>query len=255
MILDELKHYKPYSISPGYHSEHILYGEKLTLDYISETTYPYEYETAKAIMGLVHSQYNNDYVYLFIHEQSLLFQIVHNNQKEAYLEYSLQDQRFIMASAYEKSDSLYRLLLVAINYIYNQYQTETFQDIYENWRHIDMSQHYQGNEWDANHYKYVLNIARRLIQILKDILQLQDCFLSLHYDSVEELLNHLHLTFNTQSLIPVFLFQDDPQHLLLDLQSKQQIYQSLSSSSYTILDVTPLYSTHERMKLPLFLQE
>ena len=35
MILDELKHYKPYSISPGYHSEHILYGEKLTLDYIS----------------------------------------------------------------------------------------------------------------------------------------------------------------------------------------------------------------------------
>ena len=77
MILDELKHYKPYSISPGYHSEHILYGEKLTLDYINGTTYPYEYETAKAIMGLVHSQYNNDYVYLFIHEQSLLFQIVH----------------------------------------------------------------------------------------------------------------------------------------------------------------------------------
>lgn len=255
MILDELKQYKPYSISPGYHSEHILYGEKLTLDYIDGTTYTYEYKNAKAIMGLVHSQYNNDQVYLFTHEHSLLFQIIHNNQKEAYLEYSLQDQRFIIASAYEKSDSLYRLLLVAINYIYNQYQTEPFQDIYENWRHIDMSQHHHANEWDANHYKYVLNIAKRLIQILKDILQLQDCFLSLHYDSVEELLNHLHMTFNTQSLTPVFLFQEDPQHLLLDLQSKQQIYQSLSSSSYTILDITPLYSTQERMKLPLFLQE
>ena len=43
-------------------------------------------------MGLVHSQYNNDYVYLFIHEQSLLFQIVHNNQKEAYLEYPLETE-------------------------------------------------------------------------------------------------------------------------------------------------------------------
>ena len=41
----------------------------------------------------------------------------------------------------KKAIALYRLLLTAINYLYNQYQIEEFADIYENWRHIDMSQH------------------------------------------------------------------------------------------------------------------
>lgn len=255
MILDELKQYRPYSISPGYHSDQILYGQKESLELIEGTTYPYEYKTAKAIQSIVHSVDNEDDVYLFIHEQSLLFQMIHANQKEAYLEYSLHDQRFIIATTQQQNDSLYRLLFIAINYIYNHYQIESFEDIYTNWRQLKMSNHHQGNNWDANEYKYVLHIAQSLIQLLKDILQQHDCFLSLHYDSVEELMQHLHITFNTQSLTPTYLFQNDPQQLLLDLQSKQQIYQSLSSSSYTILDICPLYSKQERQKLPLFLQE
>lgn len=255
MILDELKQYKPYSISPGYLGDQILYGQPESIELIPQTTYPYQYETAKAVQGIVHSHIDNSDVYLFTHEHSLLFQMIQNNQKESYLEYSLHDQRFIIACINEKSDSLYRLLLTAINYIYNHYQIEAFHDIYENWRHIDMSHHLYGNDWDANEYKYVLNITQSLIQLLKDILQQQNNFLFLHYDSVEELMNYLHITFNTQSLIPIYLFQDDPQEILIDLESKQHIYQSLSLSSYTVLDISPLYSKQEKQKLPLFLQE
>lgn len=255
MILDELKQYKPYSISPGYLSDQILYGQLEAIELIAQTTYPYQHETAKAIQGIVHSHIDNSDVYLFTHEHSLLFQMIQNNEKEAYLEYSLHDHRFIIACINEKSDSLYRLLLTSINYIYNHYQIKAFQDIYENWRHIEMSHHLQGNDWDANEYKYVLNIAQSLIKLLKDILQQQNNFLFLHYDSVEELMNHLHITFNTQSLIPIYLFQDNPEQILIDLESKQHIYQSLSSSTYTVLDISPLYSQQEKQKLPLFLQE
>ena len=255
MILDTLKQFKPYSISPGYHSDMILYGTESTDELIPHTTYPYQHDTAKAIQGIVHSHYQHDFVFVFIHEHSLLFQITHQNKIEAYLEYSFHEHRFIMATINEESDSLYRLLLTAINYLYNQYQIEEFADIYENWRHIDMSQHEHGQQWDANEYKYVLHIANRLIELVKEMMNQPDCFLSLHYDSVEEFMQHQHITFNTQSLCETFLFQKDPQNLLLDLQSQEKIYESLSTASYTILDINPLYSDQEKQKLPLFLQE
>ena len=255
MILDTLKQFKPYSISPGYHSDMILYGTESTDELIPHTTYPYQHDTAKAIQGIVHSHYQHDFVFVFIHEHSLLFQITHQNKIEAYLEYSFHEHRFIMATINEESDSLYRLLLTAINYLYNQYQIEEFADIYENWRHIDMSQHEHGQQWDANEYKYVLYIANRLIELVKEMMNQPDCFLSLHYDSVEEFMQHQHITFNTQSLCETFLFQKDPQNLLLDLQSQEKIYESLSTASYTILDINPLYSDQEKQKLPLFLQE
>lgn len=255
MILDTLKQFKPYSISPGYHSDMILYGTESTDELIPHTTYPYQHDTAKAIQGIVHSHYQHDFVFVFIHEHSLLFQITHQNKIEAYLEYSFHERRFIMAIINEESDSLYRLLLTAINYLYNQYQIEAFADIYENWRHIDMSQHEHGQQWDANEYKYVLHIANRLIELVKEMMNQPDCFLSLHYDSVEEFMQHQHITFNTQSLCETFLFQKDPQNLLLDLQSQEKIYESLSTASYTILDINPLYSDQEKQKLPLFLQE
>lgn len=255
MILDTLKQFKPYSISPGYHSDMILYGTESTDELIPHTTYPYQHDIAKAIQGIVHSHYQHDFVFVFIHEHSLLFQITHQNKIEAYLEYSFHEHRFIMATINEESDSLYRLLLTAINYLYNQYQIEEFADIYENWRHIDMSQHEHGQQWDANEYKYVLHIANRLIELVKEMMNQLDCFLSLHYDSVEEFMQHQHITFNTQSLCETFLFQKDPQNLLLDLQSQEKFYESLSTASYTILDINPLYSDQEKQKLPLFLQE
>ena len=255
MILDTLKQFKPYSISPGYHSDMILYGTESTDELIPHTTYPYQHDTAKAIQAIVHSHYQHDFVFVFIHEHSLLFQITHQNKIEAYLEYSFHEHRFIMATINEESDSLYRLLLTAINYLYNQYQIEEFADIYENWRHIDMSQHEHGQQWDANEYKYVLHIANRLIELVKEMMNQPDCFLSLHYDSVEEFMQHQHITFNTQSLCETFLFQKDPQNLLLELQSQEKIYESLSTASYTILDINPLYSDQEKQKLPLFLQE
>ena len=255
MILDTLKQFKPYSISPGYHSDMILYGTESTDELIPHTTYPYQHDIAKAIQGIVHSHYQHDFVFVFIHEHSLLFQITHQNKIEAYLEYSFHEHRFIIATINEESASLYRLLLTAINYLYNQYQIEEFADIYENWRHIDMSQHEHGQQWDANEYKYVLYIANRLIELVKEMMNQPDCFLSLHYDSVEEFMQHQHITFNTQSLCETFLFQKDPQNLLLDLQSQEKIYESLSTASYTILDINPLYNDQEKQKLPLFLQE
>ena len=255
MILDTLKQFKPYSISPGYHSDMILYGTESTDELIPHTTYPYQHDIAKAIQGIVHSHYQHDFVFVFIHEHSLLFQITHQNKIEAYLEYSFHEHRFIIATINEESASLYRLLLTAINYLYNQYQIEEFADIYENWRHIDMSQHEHGQQWDANEYKYVLYIANRLIELVKEMMNQPDCFLSLHYDSVEEFMQHQHITFNTQSLCETFLFQKDPQNLLLDLQSQEKFYESLSTASYTILDINPLYSDQEKQKLPLFLQE
>ena len=118
-----------------------------------------------------------------------------------------------------------------------------------------MSQHEHGQQWDANEYKYVLHIANRLIELVKEMMNQPDCFLSLHYDSVEEFMQHQHITFNTQSLCETFLFQKDPQNLLLDLQSQEKFYESLSTASYTILDINPLYSDQEKQKLPLFLQE
>ena len=36
---------------------------------------------------------------------------------------------------------------------------------------------------------------------------------------------------------------------------KKKIYESLSTASYTILDINPLYNDQEKQKLPLFLQE
>ena len=88
MILDTLKQFKPYSISPGYHSDMILYGSESTDELIPHTTYPYQHDTAKAIQGIVHSHYQHDFVFVFIHEHSLLFQITHQNKIEAYLEYT-----------------------------------------------------------------------------------------------------------------------------------------------------------------------
>lgn len=255
MILNELKQFQPYSISPGYMAHTILYGDNDHDEIIPGTTYPADSQLTKAIKGIVHSDIDNDNVYVFIHEHSLLFTLEHCHKKEVYLEYSFYDHRFIMAVINESSDSLYRLLLTAINYLYNQYQIEEFADIYKNWLQINMQSHIHADEWDANEYKSVTFIAKKSIALIQDMMNQPDSFLALHYDSVEELMMHKHMSFNTQSLTQTFLFQDDSQHLLIDLQSQEKIYQSLSSSTLTILDIQPLYSEQEKQKLPLFLQE
>lgn len=255
MILDELKHYKPYSISPGYLAQKILYGTNHA-DIIAQTTYPSLDESHLAIEGIVHSHIHHDFVYAMTYEQSLFFTIKHNHKKEAYLEYSLNEQRMIMASVDTYSSSLYRLLFTAINYLYNEYQIEEFSEIYHHWRKIDMSSHLQGQDWDANEYTYVQTIAQALIKHMQDILSQQDCFLFLHYDSVEELCQHRHIQFNSQSLSNTFLFQNDKHQQLLDLQSQDKALHSFTTSNnYTVVDIHRLYNKTEMLELPLFLQE
>ena len=78
MILDQLKQYKPYSISPGYNAAQVLYGKYDLDSLIENTTYPVSKTLTKAIEGLVHSKIDTDKIYLYQHEQSLLFQMIYS---------------------------------------------------------------------------------------------------------------------------------------------------------------------------------
>ena len=54
MLLNELKQYKPYSLSPGYNAQQIVYGFSPTDgDIIKGTTYVAKKENSKAMTGLV----------------------------------------------------------------------------------------------------------------------------------------------------------------------------------------------------------
>lgn len=254
MILDQLKQYKPYSISPGYNAAQVLYGKYDLDSLIENTTYPVSKTLTKAIEGLVHSKIDTDKIYLYQHEQSLLFQMISRNQVICYMEYDINDDRFMIASIDNHSSLLYTLLLAAINYIYNQYQIDAYHHIYSQWRNLDMSKHIDNTLWDANEYKYVEAISQNLVDIFNRVLQ-QDCFLSLHYDSVEELCQYLHIEFPSDNLCQTFIFQCSDHYALINIETSCQKKIIHTHQSPTILDIQPLFHQQDIQKLPTFLQE
>lgn len=253
MLLDQLKQYKPYSISPGYNAQQIIFGNSQH-DIIEGTTYPSQDHNYKAIEGIVQSDIHKDIINCYEYNHSLLFVIKRNDIVENYLEYDQDNQRLIIASI-EPSASLYRLLFTSINFLYNQYQLKQFQDIYESWRQLNMSIHQQGQNWDANEYKIVENIANQLVSLLQDIVLKHSDFMYLHYDSVHELLRHLNITISYQKLVQSFLFQIENDFTLIDIEKDKKMKQSLQlNNHYDVLDIMPLYSEDEMKELPPFLQ-
>jgi len=253
MILEQLKQYKPYSISPGYNAQHLIYGQQHDNEILTGTTYTPTYHQRKAMEGLVHTQINDD-IYFLNNQNSILFTYESHHIRECYLEYNLNNDQFMLAGI-ETTSHIYTLLFVAINYLYNQYQFEQFQDIYENWRSLDMSLHYHGDQWDAPEYKIVENLTQQLLSLMKEIIMIQQDYLSLHYDSVSEILEHLRLEMSQNSLMNTFFFQNNQDNILLNIEQKQQLSSIQTSTDYSLLDITPLYSEKERQTLPYFLQE
>lgn len=255
MLLDQLKQYKPYSISPGYSAHQIIYGNHEDEDIIEGTTYVSDSTYYHAIKGITHIHIKKDQVYLLEQPNSLLFKIEHENKTICYIEYDLSNDRFMIANIEVYSPLLYTLLLTMINYLYNQYQLEQFQSIYENWRQLEMNQHIYGDQWDAHEYKIVKDISQSLLSLLEDIILDQQNFMFLHYDSVQELLDHYHLIMN-QTLIDTFLFQKNDNNILINIEKEKDILHNIqNTNSYTIPNITSLYTEEEIKELPLFLQE
>ena len=254
MLLETLKQFKPYSISPGYNANQIIFGTYSHNDIIEGTTYIADKDYQKAMEGIVHCHIDRDKIYVLSNQNSLLFAYEYNGTRECYIEYHLTNDQFMIAGI-ETTPHLYTLLLTTINYIYNEYKIEQFKDIYESWRKLDMSIHLQGNQWDANEYKIVQFIAQSLLSYIKDIIIQQQNYLSLHYDSVSELLEHYHLSLSTSSLTKTFLFQINKEYTLLDIQEANKTKTIKTSTQYSLLDITPLYTPEEIKELPFFLQE
>ena len=193
---------------------------------------------------------------MLLHTQSLLFSLSHQHETGVYLEYFIHEHRFMLAATDQASDErLYRLLLTAINYLYNHYQIEEFKPIYEAWRHIHMAKHLHGDNWDADDHQNVMILGDQLIALVQSILAHPNGYLALYYDSVAEVMEQKRLSFAAQSLVPLFLFQQDPEHLLLDLEEEKNHYASYHPTDYDLPDVCELYPQEEKEKLPLFLQE
>lgn len=255
MLLNELKQYKPYSLAPGYQADRVLYGEDTQEQLIEGTSY-FASENKKALLGIVRSDLDQDGVYLLTHTQSLLFSLVHQHQTGIYLEYFIHEQRFMLACTDQAADErLYRLLLTAINYLYNQYQIEEFKPIYEAWRLLHMNKHLHQEDWDADDKQSVMTISEQLIAFAKDIINQPNGYLALYYDSVAEVMEQKRLSFGVQSLIPTFMFMQDPEHILLDLEENKPIFVTNLSSDFEVPDIYRLYPKEEQEKLPLFLQE
>ena len=248
MILEQLKQYKPYSISPGYNTKHVIYDDTQN-EIIKGTTYPSN-QYHKAIEGIVHSHIEHDAIFFYDNQHSLL---THYNQ--SYIEYDFDNERFMIVNIDHYSHDTYRLLLATINYLYNEYHLQQFQDIYEDWRHIDMSLHLYGQQWDANEYKLVERIAMSLTALFEDIIMKQQDFMFLHYDSVKELLSYLKIDLIDHSLAKTFLFQIEDHYSLINIERKKKMNETYSQKEKSsLLDIMPLYTDEDIKALPLFLQ-
>ena len=248
MILEQLKQYKPYSISPGYNTKHVIYDDTQN-EIIKGTTYPSN-QYHKAIEGIVHSHIEHDAIFFYDNQRSLL---THYNQ--SYIEYDFDNERFMIVNIDHYSHDTYRLLLATINYLYNEYHLQQFQDIYEDWRHIDMSLHLYGQQWDANEYKLVERIAMSLTALFEDIIMKQQDFMFLHYDSVKELLSYLKIDLIDHSLAKTFLFQIEDHYSLINIERKKKMNETYSQKEKSsLLDIMPLYTDEDIKALPLFLQ-
>lgn len=256
MILEQLQQYKPYSISPGYNTSQIIYGvPDEQNDMIPGTTYPSSHKHHKAIEGIVMTDINEEQIDYLHDHHSILLTLQHQQKTKGYLEYDIHNQRFILVAVESYSAYLYTLLLTAVNYLYSQYQVPQFQTIYENWYRLDMANHHHGSNYDANEYQLIENLANQLVKMMEDIIIQQKCFLYLHYDSVEELLDYLKLSFSHQSLTETFLFHQEKDFQLFNIEKSKKTKHTFQKTKHQLLDIEPLYTPEEIAKLPLFLQE
>lgn len=251
MLLNELKNYKPYSISPGYNAKQITYGlNPLDNVIIEGTSYNAKKENSKAIEGIVNNDINKQNIFIYNNKSSLLFVIENNNKKEYYLEYSLNDDHILIAGI-TPSDKIYPLILTVFNYLYNEYRKDQYETVYQLWYNLNMNEHLTGQNWDANEYQNINDISLYLIQTLDDILLKHDSYLSLYYDSVEELLEYYHISFETESLMKKYFFHQDDQ---LKIVEDKKSLTAITKNDYQKLDIQPLFTVEEIEKLPLFLQ-
>lgn len=253
MILEELKELKPYSISPGYHLQTIIYGKHNNKEIIDGTSYPVEDATYKAIEGIVHSHIEEDTISILEEKYSFLMRL-HSKNEVCYLEYDFYNHRIMLACT--DTLSIYRLLFAFVNYAYNQYHLEQYKAMYETWRTLDMSQHYTGQNWDANEYQSIQYLSHELMILLEEIMNQKNSFLSLHYDSVEELLEYKHLSFQCNTLAQTFIFQIQQDYQLIDIEKENRIVKNIiQPREIKALDIQSLYTDEEIQDLPLFLQE
>lgn len=251
MLLNELKQYKPYSISPGYNAKQITYGlNPIDNEIIKGTTYNAKKENSKAIEGLVSNDINKQKIFFYNHKSSLLFVLENDSKKEYYLEYSLNDDHILIAGI-ESSNKIYPFILTVFNYLYNEYKKDQYESLYQLWYNLNMNDHLSGQNWDANEYQSIHDISLYLIQTLDDILLKNDDYLSLYYDSVEELMEYYHISFETESLMGKYFFHQS--HHLKIVEDKKRL-SSITKNDYQILDIQPLFTPEEIESLPLFLQ-
>lgn len=251
MLLQELKNFRPYSISPGYNARQITYGfNPLDNEIIPGTTYNAKKENSKAIQGIVNSHIGYQKVYLYHHKNSLLFVLENKHKKEYYLEYNLNDDHILIAGIIT-SNSIYPLMLTVFNYLYNNHKKEQYEKLYRLWFELHMQDHLYGENWDADEYQRVNDISHILIQILDDILLNQSSYLSLHYDAVEELMQHYHLSFEEHSLMEKYFFHQSQD--LRNIEDKSSL-SFITKNKQQILEIQPLFTIEEKEALPLFLQ-
>lgn len=251
MLLNELKQYRPYSVSPGYNANQIVYGfSPLDNEIIEGTTYNAKKENSKAMHGLVSSHIETHKIYMYKQQDAILFAFEKNNKKEFYLEYNLLDDHMLIAGI-DATNSIYPLMLCVLNYLYNEYKKDQYEHLYKLWYDLQMDDHLQGKNWDADEYQKINDLSDILIEMLNKILLENSGYIALHYDSVEELLEHYHITLSSDSLMDKYYFHQSQD---LRVVEDKSIISTFTNKDYKVLDIQPLFSEEEIKELPYFLQ-
>lgn len=249
MLLNELKQYKPYSLSPGYNAQQIVYGFSPTDgDIIKGTTYVAKKENSKAMTGLVSCHQKQYQITMTKYQNTILFAISFQQKTEFYLEYHLPDDEMLIAGI-ETSGSIYPLLLCVFNFLYNEYKKDQYEELYQLWYQLNMNEHLEGSDWDANEYQAINSISDQLTAILKQLLE-HNSYLALHYDSVVELLEHKHMTMSDAIMDRYYFHQGNDLRTVKDKTALSQ----LLNKNYSVLDIQPLFTAEEIKELPYFLQ-
>lgn len=251
MLLNELKQYKPYSISPGYNAQKIIYGTvPLDSQIIPGTTYEADKTNSHAVYGLVSCTLENHQIKIYKQSETILFALVKNDKILSYLEYNLIDDQILIAGI-RMDESIYPFILCIFNYLYSEHKKDQYENLYQLWYSLKMNEHLDGQNWDADEYKKIYDLSDALIAILSKIIIDHSGYMALHYDSVEELFEHMQLTLSSSALFSQYYFHQSDTLRVVEDQSKLS---ALLDKQFQVLDIQPLFSSEEIAALPEFLQ-
>ena len=251
MLLNELKQYKPYSISPGYNAQKIIYGAApLDSQIIPGTTYEADKTNSHAVYGLVSCTLENHQIKIYKQSETILFALVKNDKILSYLEYNLIDDQILIAGI-RMDESIYPFILCIFNYLYSEHKKDQYENLYQLWYSLKMNEHLDGQNWDADEYKKIYDLSDALIAILSKIIIDHSGYMALHYDSVEELFEHMQLTLSSSALFSQYYFHQSDTLRVVEDQSKLS---ALLDKQFQVLDIQPLFSSEEIAALPEFLQ-